>query len=80
MKALLIGREPTVDLGYEYADAGYDAVVIGSLNLGQLLKFREEAVLEALAQGKLVFLTPLVFQLRRRIGHWPPSWPPANGS
>ena len=56
MKALLIGREPTVDLGYEYADAGYDAVVIGSLKLGQLLKFREEAVLEALAQGKPVFL------------------------
>ena len=56
MKALLIGKEPTVDLGYEYVDAGYDAVVIGSLKLGQLLKFREEAVLEALAQGKPVLL------------------------
>ena len=56
MKALLIGREPPLDLGYEYADAGYEAVVIGSLKLGQLLKFREEAVLEALAQGKPVFL------------------------
>ena len=56
MKALLIGREPPLDLGYEYADAGYDAVVIGSLKLGQLLKFREEAVLEALAQGKPVLL------------------------
>ena len=56
MKALLLGKEPTVDLGYVYADSGYDAVVIGSLKLGQLLKFREEAVLEALAQGKPVLL------------------------
>ena len=56
MKALLLGKEPTVELGYEYVDAGYDAVVIGSLKLGQLLKFREEAVLEALAQGKPVLL------------------------
>ena len=56
MKALLIGREPPVDLGYEYVKSSYDAVVIGSLTLGQLLKFREEAVLEALAQGKPVLL------------------------
>ena len=56
MKALLIGKEPTVNLGYEYAESSYDAVVIGSLTLGQLLKFREEAVLEALAQGKPVLL------------------------
>ena len=54
MKALLIGKVPPVDLGYEYAEADYDAVVIGSLTLGQLLKFREEVVLEALAQGKTV--------------------------
>ena len=32
----------------------YDAVVIGSLTLGQLLRFREERVLEALAEGKPV--------------------------
>lgn len=56
MKALLIGKEPAVDLGYEYGESGYDAVVIGSLKLGQLLKFREEPVLEALAQGKPVLL------------------------
>lgn len=56
MKALLIGKEPPVDLGYEYGESGYDAVVIGSLKLGQLLKFREEPVLEALAQGKPVLL------------------------
>ena len=56
MKALLIGKEPPVDLGYAYGESDYDAVVIGSLKLGQLLKFREEAVLEALAQGKPVLL------------------------
>ena len=56
MKALLIGKEPPVDLGYAYGESDYDAVVIGSLTLGQLLKFREEVVLEALAQGKPVLL------------------------
>ena len=56
MKALLIGKEPAVDLGYVYGEPEYDAVVIGSLTLGQLLKFREERVLEALAQGKPVLL------------------------
>lgn len=56
MKALLIGKEPPVDLGYVYAESDYDGVVIGSLTLGQLLKFREEAVLDALAQGKPVLL------------------------
>ena len=40
MKALLIGREPDMDLGYSYvAQPPYDAVVIGSLTLGQLLQF-----------------------------------------
>ena len=55
--ALLIGKEPPVDLGYRYVkEAPYDAVVIGSLKLGQLLKFREEPVLDALAEGKPVLL------------------------
>lgn len=57
MKALLIGREPTAELGYEYVREGaYEAVVIGSLTIGQLLRFREEAALEALSAGKSVFL------------------------
>ena len=56
-RALLIGREPLAELGYDYVqEAPYDAVVIGSLKLGQLLSFREERVLEALAQGKQVLL------------------------
>lgn len=57
IRALLIGREPTAELGYDYvAQPPYDAVVIGSLSLSQLLRFREERVLEALAEGKPVYL------------------------
>ena len=57
MKALLIGKQPPVELGYEYAQSGpWDAVVIGSMTLGQLLRFREERVLSALAEGKPVLL------------------------
>ena len=57
MRALLIGREPEASLGCTYVrEPPYDAVVIGSLGLSQLLRFREEAVLEALAQGKSVYL------------------------
>lgn len=55
--ALLIGREPTAALGFCYVtEKPYDAVVIGSLTLAQALCFREEAVLEALADGKPVYL------------------------
>lgn len=57
MRALLIGREPGCQLGYELVkEAPYDAVVIGSLTLGQLLHFRDEQVLAALAEGKTVVL------------------------
>ena len=57
MTALLIGREPAADLGMTYVrQAPYEAVVIGSLEPGQLLRFRDEQVLEALAQGKPVVL------------------------
>ena len=57
IRALLIGREPAAELGFEYVtQPPYDAVVIGSLSLSQLLRFREERVLEALAEGKPVYL------------------------
>ena len=57
MRALLIGKEPAAAFGYEYVQVPpFDAVVIGSLSLGQLLRFREEPVLQALAEGKQVFL------------------------
>ena len=55
--ALLIGKEPGMELGYRYVtEAPYDAVVIGSLTLSELLRFREERVLSALAEGKPVYL------------------------
>lgn len=57
MNALLIGKEPPQSLGFSYVkEPPFDAVVIGSLTLGELLRFREERVLEALAQGKTVYL------------------------
>ena len=57
MNALLIGTEPTVELGFRYVkEEPYEAVVIGSLELQQLLRFREGAVLGALAVGKPVYL------------------------
>ena len=57
MNALLIGCEPGVSLGYSYTAAPpYDAVVIGSLTLGQLLHFDNEQVLEALSRGEQVIL------------------------
>lgn len=56
-RALLIGREPNTELGYRYVNDGeYDVVVIGSLTIGELLRFREERVLSALAEGKSVYL------------------------
>jgi hypothetical protein len=56
-RAYLVGKAPPLPLGYEYGDtAPYDAVVIGSLTLPQLLRFREETVLSALAEGKNVYL------------------------
>ena len=68
MTALLIGREPGSDLGMNYVrEAPYDAVVIGSLEPGQLLRFREERVLAALGAGKPVYLyTPGLPQVQNR--------------
>lgn len=54
-RALLIGSQPPLPFDY-VAEKPYEAVVIGSLTLGQLLQFRHEAVLEALADGKSVYL------------------------
>lgn len=54
-RALLIGREAPLD--YEYVtQPPYDAVVIGSLTLGQLLRFSNERVLDALTSGMSVVL------------------------
>ena len=56
-RALLIGTQPPLELGCQYVrEPPYDLVVIGSLGLSQLLSFREEAVLDALSEGKTVYL------------------------
>jgi len=56
-RMLLIGREPEQPLGFQYVrEPPFEGIVIGSLTLAQLLRFREEAVLEALSVGKPVYL------------------------
>ena len=56
-RALLLGTEPACPLGYTYvSEPPYDAVVIGSLTIGQALRFSDERVLGALAEGKSVVL------------------------
>ena len=55
MRALLLGDKPPCDLGYSYENTPpYDAIVIGSLTLGQALCFCNETVLTFLAEGKPV--------------------------
>lgn len=56
-RALLIGREPAVALDCDYVTGPpYEQIVIGSLTLGALLRFDDERVLNALAQGIPVYL------------------------
>ena len=56
-RAYLVGKAPPLPLGYEYGDsAPFDAVVIGSLTLPQLLRFQDDVVFSALAEGTPVFL------------------------
>ena len=55
MRAFLIGTEPPCGLGYTYVQTQpYDAVVIGSLSLSQMISFSCEEALAALAAGKPV--------------------------
>ena len=76
MTALLIGTEPPAALGYTYVkQPPYDAVVIGSMTLGQLLRFRDERVLEALSQGK-----PRDFPAATKTGPSAAVCPPPSGS
>lgn len=55
--ALLAGDAPGDSLGYRFTAAPpYDAVIIGSLEPGELLHFSDSRVLTALLEGKPVFL------------------------
>ncbi len=55
-RALAVGAAPE-SLPFSYVKEGpFEAVVIGSLTLGQLLHFDREPVLQALAEGKPVYL------------------------
>ena len=67
MRALLIGETPG-PLEYEYVtEPPYEVIVIGSMTIGQLLRFREERVLAALGEGKPVYLyTPGLPQVKNR--------------
>ena len=57
MQALLMGKEPGCCLGYGYTDKPpYEAVVIGSAGVGQLLSYDLEPALAALAEGMPVLL------------------------
>lgn len=56
-RAYLVGKEPEGSLGLTYTrEKPYDAVVIGSLRFSELIAFQNEQVLEALAEGKPVYL------------------------
>lgn len=57
MTALLIGREPEMPLGFLYTGASpYDAVLIGSLSIGDLFYFRCPEALTALMEGIPVYI------------------------
>ncbi len=57
MRALLVGKEPDFLPGYTFVkEPPYDCVVIGSLQIGALLRFSDERVFSALAEGKTVVL------------------------
>lgn len=55
--ALLIGNPPGDLMGYRLTEVSpYEAVLIGSLGPGELLNFSDSRVLNALLEGKPVFL------------------------
>lgn len=55
--ALLLGAAPEEETGYRYVtQPPYEAVILGSLDAGALLRFPDEACLQALLEGKAVYL------------------------
>lgn len=55
--ALLLGEMPPEETGYRYVtEPPYEAVILGSVDASQLLAFPEGAVLQALLEGKPVYI------------------------
>lgn len=55
--ALLIGKDPTQELGWHYVtDGAYTAVVIGSMSAYDALHFPDAVSLQALLEGKSVYI------------------------
>ncbi len=56
-RALLLGRAPAQDCGWEFVREGaHEAVVLGSVSAAELLRFPDEVSCEALLLGKPVYL------------------------
>ena len=56
-RCLIVGQEPPVSIpGVFVKEPPYEMVMIGSLTLSELLCFRRESVLDALARGLPVYL------------------------
>lgn len=65
-RALLLGRKPEQELGWEYVACGeYAAVMIGSMSAGDLLHFPDDASAEALLVGKPVYVWEAGLDYRR---------------
>lgn len=67
-RAFLVGKEPNIALGFEYVRYGdHEAVVIGSLEIGEMLRFQNPEALRALAEDQPVYLyTPGLPQVKNR--------------
>lgn len=65
-RALLLGRKPEQELGWEYVACGeYAAVMIGSMSAGDLLHFPDDASAGALLAGKPVYVWEAGLDYRR---------------
>ena len=57
IRAMLLGDRPPEDLGVVYTpEPPWEGAVIGSISIGELLRFHNEAIFNLLAQGKQVLL------------------------
>lgn len=74
MDALLIGEKPDVPIGFSYVETPpYEAVVIGSLRISQLLRFDYPDALQALLEGIPVYLWLPGLEHRQYSGEFSPE-------